>query len=309
MRRVRLAIWTVLAVAMTVAPAAALANPFDISIRGLGRPRVFTKDPTTNRYDDPAIRRFRYMASELTMALAPRPLAPAETLGLDGFEFSIVNNVTQISHESGYWKGQPGNPIFEGALTDRQVPTVLWAPTAHIRKGLPLSMEVGFSGSYLAYSEMFMLGVEYKIAWHESFFRWMPALATRIAFSRLFGSSDLDIIAGEVDLLTSLPFGIGGMASVTPYLGYGQLFAHVNSQVIDETPFDVTDPTGDQRGGADGSLYNFPTINWQDNAHGRLVAGLRIIIAFIEVLFEYNYLFMDTPNNLMSWSFKLGFDV
>ena len=294
---------------MIGAPASALANPYDISIRGLGRPRdLITKD-AKGRHIDPAIRRFRYLASELTVALAPRPLAPAETLGLNGFEFSLVNNITQISHEAGYWQGQPGNPIFEGAASGRQTPTVLWAPTAHIRKGLPLSMEVGISGSYMAWSEMFMLGVEYKIAWHESFFRWVPALATRIAFSRLFGSADLDIISGEADLLVSLPFGLGGMASLTPYLGYGQLFAHVNSQVIDETPYDVTDPSGDQRGGSDGSLYNFPTINWQDNAHGRLVGGIRIIVAFIELLFEYNYMFMDTPNNLMSWSIKLGFDV
>jgi hypothetical protein len=132
---------------------------------------------------------------------------------------------------------------------------------------------------------MFMLGVEYKLALHESFFRWVPSLAGRLAFSRLFGSSDLDIIAGEADLLASLPFGIGGMMQITPYIGYGQLFAHINSQVIDSTPYNVTDPDNDQRGGRDGSLYNFPTINWNDNAHGRLVVGTRFIVAFLEILF------------------------
>jgi hypothetical protein len=288
-------------------PLPALAMKYDISLRGVGRPQTFDTD-ANGRFVDKAVRRYRYLANELTMAMAPRPLAPAETLGLDGFEVSLVSTITPINFESGYWQGQPGSPVFEGVAAGDGVPEVFWTPTVHIRKGLPMSMELGVSGSYLAWSEMFMLGVEYKIAWHESFFRWAPAFATRVAFSRLFGSRDLSIITGEVDAITSLPFGIGGMASLTPYLGYGQLFANIDSTVVDETPFDVTDPTGDQKGGADGSLYNFPTVSWDNNAHGRLFLGTRLIIAFIEILVEWDYMFMDGPNNMWSVSTKIGFD-
>lgn len=281
---------------------AAQAGRYDISVRGLGRPQ-------SNQLTDPAVQRFRALSNELALALAPKPLTPAETLGMDGFAFSLTNSVTPISSDADYWQGQPGSPIFEGVQGDNKIPKVFWTPTLSLRKGLPLSTEIAATGTYLAFSNMFNLGADLKLAWHEQFFRWAPSLAGRLAFSRLFGSTDLDIITGEADALLSLPFGIGGMTQLTPFLGYGQVFVHVNSQVIDETPYDVGDPTNDQLGGARGSLYNFPTIEWQDNSHGRAVVGVRLITAFIEVLYELDYVLVDGPANLQTHSFKLGLDV
>jgi hypothetical protein len=199
---------------------------------------------------------------------------------------------------------------MEGVLHNRKVPGMLWTPTAHLRKGLPLSTELGIQGTYLAFSEMFMLGAELKIALHESFIRWVPALSARVAFGRLFGSSDLDILTGEGDVMTSLPVGIGGMAQLTFYAGGGLLFAHVNSYVIDETPYAVADPD-DQKGGLDGSLYNFPTLSWESNTYPRGFGGLRLNVAMIELLYELNVGFMkiDGQKQLISHTIKIGFDV
>ena len=260
---------------LTPTPAAAYRN--DISLRGLGRPQA-------QDLKDPAVRRYRRLASELTAALAPRVLQPAETLGMSGFEFSVVSTVAGISGESAYWQGQPGNPVLEGGMqADRKVPLSLWVPSIHLRKGLPLSTEVGASATYLSFSEMFMLGGEVKLAIHESFFRWVPALSVRGAIARLMGSSDLDIITGEFDVLASLPIGIGGMLQVTPFLGYAHIMAQFNSQVIDETPHIVNVETGgDQYGGDDGSLYNFPTIDWGDNQFPRFFGGFRFNVAMLE---------------------------
>jgi len=296
------AIWVLGVAAATAVPATSFANPYDISIRGLGRPRVAN-------LTDPAVQRYKFLSNELAIAMSPKALAPAETLGMDGFEFSLVTTHTPISIHEDYWLGQPGNPVFEGVSRGRDLPDTFWTPTAHLRKGLPLSAEIGISGSYLAWSEIFALGAEFKLALHESFFRWAPALAARMAFSRMFGTSDLDIITGEADGIMSLPFGIGGMAQLTPYVGFGMLFVHINSQVIDETPYAVRDAATDQRGGASGSLYNFPTIEWKDNTHQRVFGGLRFITAFVEILFQLDYVMVDGPNNMISYSVKLGFDV
>ena len=286
-------------------PAPLLANPNDISLRGLGRPQ-------TQALSDPANRRYKALTSELAFALAPRPLAPAETLGISGFEISLASTTSDISENKAYWKGQPGNPIFEGVLPShgsRGVPKVFWVPTVHIRKGLPLSSDIGITGAYLAWSEMTMLGLDTKIALHESYFRWVPALAVRGAVGRLFGASDLDMVTFEIDMMASLAFGVGGMAQVTPFLGYGWLFAHVNSQVIDETPYEVLDNT-DQKGGPDGSLYTFPTLDWSDNSHGRFFLGFRINVAMLEVLYELDVGFLGSGvGTLVSNTFKLGFDV
>ena len=53
---------------------AVVAAPYDIQLRGLGRPE------TRDSLSDPAIKRFRYLVNELGTVIAPRVLAPADTL-------------------------------------------------------------------------------------------------------------------------------------------------------------------------------------------------------------------------------------
>ena len=296
-------------------PAPVRANPNDISLRGLGRPRSAS-------LSDPATQRYQALTSELVFALAPRPLAPAETLGISGFEFSLVSTTADINDSADYWIGQPGTPVFEGVLPShggRGVPKAFWVPTIHLRKGLPMSSELGVNAAYLAWSEMTMLGIDGKIALHESYFRWVPAVALRGSVGRLFGSSDLDIVSFETDLVASLPFGVGGMVQLTPYAGFGLLWAHVNSQVLDETPYRTVDCVSvpgrciadnvDQKGGDDGSLYTFPTLDWKDNRHTRLFFGARAGVAFMELIYELDFGFLGDPGTLTSHSFKIGFDV
>jgi hypothetical protein len=282
------------ALALWVSPALSVANPWDISLRGLGRP---DRDPSAQQ-------RFRGLSTELSFALAPRPMQPAETLGMSGFEFAFANSLTDINQNADYWTGQPGEPIFE-----RERPKALWTPTLQFRKGLPLSTEIGVQGTYLAYSELFMLGGEFKFALHEQFFRWFPTLSVRLAAGRLMGSREIDLLTLEGDVMASLAFGVGGMAQLTPYLGYGQLAAHVNSAVLDSTPFSVSDPN-DQKGGVGGSLYNFDTLVWYNNRYSRIFGGLRVNVAMIEVLFECNVGILGFVNrNVASYTIKLGFDV
>lgn len=291
--------------AMLVSPAIAMANPNDISLRGLGRPDR----------DAQAQHRFRALVTELGFAMAPRALQPAETLGMSGFEVALVSSLTDINQGAKYWQGQAGAPIFEAPLHDRDIPRMLWTPTLHIRKGLPLSTEVGVQATYLASSELFMLGGEFKVALHESYIRWFPAISARAAIGRLFGTNEIDLLTGEGDVMASLPVGLGGMSVLTPYIGYGMFFVHANSGVLDETPYDVSDPAKDQKGGSKGSLYSFETVEWQDNRQQRIFAGVRLNVAMIELLFEYNLGLVKYKSDVIkdgsiaSYSVKLGFDI
>jgi hypothetical protein len=82
---------------------------------------------------------------------------------------------------------------------------------------------------------------------------------------------------------------------------------HATSQVLDETPHNINDQTGD----ASGSLFVLPEVNWQKNFQYRAVFGMRMIIYFIEILGEVdaNFLRLPTGNEtLMSYSLKFGFD-
>lgn len=288
--------------AFVVLPVTARAYPYDLSLVGLGRPDL-----------DPAAQgRFRALSNELAIALAPRPLQPAETLGASGFEFSIANSLTSVSNKAAYWQGQPGMPIFDAPLRHRTVLQNLWTPTLHLRKGLPFSTEFGVQASYLAFTELFMLGGEFKIALHESYYRWLPAISARIAAARLVGSSQLSLFSVEGDAIASYTVGVGGMTRLTPYMGYGQLRVNAESSVLDATPATVSDAAGDQHGGVDGSLYSFAPVHWQKNWSTRYFGGLRIKSSTIELLYEFSYSVMDFSSyhkQILSHSIKLGFDV
>lgn len=287
------------AVALGVlAPSSGRAARNDISLLGLG-------DPSTQA----AQTRFKGLSGELALVLAPRPLQPGETLGLSGFEVSIANSWSSISSGQAYWQGQPGAPILEGSNAGRQVPGALWTPTLHVRKGLPFSTEIGVQATYLSYSSLYMVGAEAKVAVHEAYFRWVPSLALRAAVGRLMGSSELDLLTLEADVVASLPIGVAGVARVTPYLGYGQMGAHVNSYVLDRTPYVVLDPN-DQRGGTGGSLATFETINWYDNLYPRYFGGLRVNTAILELLYEANVgVTTFGKKQVVTHTLKLGFDV
>jgi hypothetical protein len=276
------------------------AKQNDISARGVGR-------PASHDGSDPAVQRYSNLSNELAVALSPKGMTPAETLGINGFEFSLGMNVTPIRSERDYWQGQPGMPVFEGVATGGDVPDALVTPVVQLRKGLPLSTEIAISGTYLASSQIFMLGTDLKIAWHESYFRWVPAFATRLSAGRLFGASDLDLITAEADAILSLPIGLGGMLQLTPYFGMGVLMVHVNSQVIDETPYRVS-ADAEQRGGQRGSLYNFPTLDLVDNRHTRAIIGCRVISAFVSFVYEIGVTRIDA-RNMQTHSIKLAIDV
>jgi len=278
----------------------AQANPYDISLRGLGGP---TKNTSGQLVPDAAtVKRFRSLASELTIAIMPKPMEPAETLGVSGFDFAAGNTFTAIHSGSDYWQGQPGMPVMEGTLPNHgnhNVPNELWTPSVQFRKGLPFSTEVGVSAGYLAFTNMYMLSAEAKVAIYESFFHYFPAIGLRAAVGRLFGSNELDVTTAEADILASLAFGIGGMIQATVYGGYGQLYTQINSSVLNATPYSAT-PT----------YYAFPTIGWSDNMMPRAVGGIRLNISPIELMYEADWTFMPfLKTQLLSHTVKIGFDV
>jgi len=250
------------------------------------------------------VQRYRALTAELALSMMPKPMQPAETLGMSGFEFAIASTSTNISQKAAYWQGQAGQTVMEKG----KVPSSLWTPTLHVRKGLPFSGEVGAALTYMAFSDMFMLSGEAKIALHEAHHRWVPAVAVRFSGGKLIGASDLDISTAEWGLITSLPVGLGGMALLTPFVGMGQLYSEVNSDVIDETPEISTD----QRGGTTGSLYSFPTLKFTKNFFTRIFLGFRINIATVEVMYEADFGLIPysfAKRTIVSHSFKFGLDV
>lgn len=170
---------------------------------------------------------FRSLASELGVLMAPKPVDPAESLGLSGFAVSADVSINTLSNSSRYWtmatRGDPGKV----------------APTLQImgRKGLWPGIEVGAGATHLFNSRLWTISGYGKIAINEGFHPApIPSVAIRGMFSRLVGSEDMNMTTAAIDASISHVFGVGKTVNVTPYVGYQALLIFARSGVLDATP-------------------------------------------------------------------------
>lgn len=267
------------AVLLLASPAAAYQE--DVALRSLGRPH-------SQSLGDPATVRYRALTSEILLAMTPTPMESAETVGLSGFAYGFGLRATKIHADASFWTGQAGAPVLEAPLSGGGVPDVLWTPSLRLRKGLPLSSEVGMVGTFLPHSHLIMLSGSFKVALHEDYVRWLPSLAVQFSVHQLIGAKDFSATGGDLAGLLSYPIAIPSGITITPYFSYSQLYTQVSSAVLDETPFYVTNPITDQNGQPGGSLYQFPTLNWSSNTMPRIAGGARLQWANVTFSYEFS---------------------
>jgi hypothetical protein len=187
--------------------------------------------------------RYRSLMSELGVAIAPRLMTPADTLGFAGFQFSAELGVTKINPDRtvggrSYWDGieavDPSNPVAK--RPDSYLTTV----GGYVRKGLWLPLpafEFGAGALSILGSRMYVLQGYAKLALQEGFHGWwLPSIAVRGGVSQLLGTSEVDLNVYSLDVLASKAFDIGGTARFEPFLGWSVLFISAHSGVIDATP-------------------------------------------------------------------------
>jgi hypothetical protein len=244
-------------------PGAALADDNDLVLSRLG------SMGTARVIGDNA--GFRSLVSELGVALAPRFLTPADTLGYSGFQFSADTSFTTIDSSAAYWCA---TEEVAGCGTGDKQSSTLTTFGLFARKGLWLpipSIELGAGATNLLGSSMWAAQAYAKFAVHEGFHEWpIPSLAVRGAVSRLMGSEQLDLTIGSVDVSASKSFGLAGTVEVTPYGGWNYLWMVPRSEVIDKTPnVDVIAEPSDL-------ANNFVFVDQDNIVRQRLFVGLKL---------------------------------
>jgi hypothetical protein len=189
-------------------------------------------------FDAEAESNYRSLMSELGVAIAPRLMTPADTLGYAGFQFSAELGVTKISSDKAFWDGTEA--VTPGSRLAARPDSYLTTVGGFVRKGLWLPLpafEFGAGALSILGSRMYALQGYAKMALQEGFHGWwLPSFAVRGSASQLLGTSDVDMIVYGVDLLASKAFAIGGTARIEPYFGWSMLFIDARSGVIDATP-------------------------------------------------------------------------
>lgn len=155
---------------------------------------------------------FKDLSEQLGLVLAYHPLAPAEPLGLLGFDIGVEITASDIDENEQFWTDVTSD-----------IPSYLALPKLHAQKGLPFGIDVGLVYSQVPSSNIGMWGAEVKWAILKGTLA-TPALALRGSYTTLFGVDDLDVSTYGADLSISKGFG-----PFTPYAGIGQVATNSSS--------------------------------------------------------------------------------
>lgn len=155
---------------------------------------------------------FREVTEELGLAIAYVPLAPAENLGITGFDLGVEVTAVNIDED-----------LFRDVMSDP--PGTLVFPKLHIQKGIPFGIDLGAIYSKVPNSDISLAGGEVKWAILTGTAA-TPALAIRGSYTRLLGVSDLDLETFGADLSVSK-----GFFFLTPYAGVGQIWIMAESNI------------------------------------------------------------------------------
>ena len=279
-----------LVTASFVAPAA--ANPLDVQLRGLG---AYTRNG-----DQAPRERFRLLTAEIGFALSPRTAAPAQGLGMSGFDVSFDVALVSLNIGSEYWQ----NGVTEQERRLGTLPGSTQAVTGmHVRKGLPFGLELEAHINWLLNSTMFMIGGDIRYVFLEGY-KYLPNFAVRAGVGRLLNAQEIDLTTVNLDMTVSKTFALGGMVRLTPMVGYGILFMNANSAVLDATPDNTTDNIALEQ--PNGSLYTLPESPLARNFHHRIYAGIELQTFIFVFLYQFDVGLITGGRPLFQNTIRLG---
>ena len=155
---------------------------------------------------------FGNLAKDFTAAASYKAVAPAEPLGIAGFDVGVELSSTDLQHAD----------VWNKAGYDH---SSVYMPKLHAHKGLPFNVDVAASLTAVPGSDIKLVGAEIKYAFIEGGTA-TPAVAIRGAATRLYGVSQLDLETRSVELLVSK-----GFLMLTPYAGVGKVWGSLTPNV------------------------------------------------------------------------------
>lgn len=184
---------------------------------------------------------FRALASELGVVLAPHLLTPADSVGFDGFQFTVDVASTTIDSTAAYWRARSGSGNPEATQDGLpQGPGSLSTIGFFARKGIwfPIpSFEIGAGAIHLVNSHTWTGQLYTKLAIAEGYHDLpIPSVAVRGAVSRMMNQRELDLTVASLDVTLSKHLGVGNTWRFDPYVGWNMLVIIPRSEVIDPTP-------------------------------------------------------------------------
>lgn len=270
-RRYHLAAASLCGVLMLFVSALAFAGPKDVTLNRFGECQGSGGDCRSVVTDEQG---FRDFARELGVATSVYALQPAETTGQRGVAIQLNMTNTSILQDEAYW---------QKASLNRDPASSYSVMNLNVRKGLPLSFEIGLNAGIVQGSDLVTIGGELKYALHEDWLWPLPDIAIRAWGNAVLGHRDLDLYNVGGDVIVSVPFGIGGTVQLTPIVGYSLHAVISRSGVLDAAPGNPMPPLQDVHE----PQYVFGTST--QLVH-RMFAGVQVSVAVVDLNFQASFL-------------------
>lgn len=151
---------------------------------------------------------FKLLSEDLSSALSYKAIAPAEPLGITGFDIGFELSATKMSNANDWEQAVSGGDSIDTLLV----------PKLHAHKGLPFDIDVGVVYTSIPTTNIKLIGGELRYAFISGNVA-IPALAVRGTFTKLSGVDDLSFSSKGLELSVSK-----GFAMFTPYAGVGRVW-------------------------------------------------------------------------------------
>jgi hypothetical protein len=229
---------------------------------------------------------FDDFAAQIGSALAPRMIGPADTLGSRRFEVALITGILGLDTTRTYWTSDPadGRP---GVARDPG--SLLTTTHVRVRKGLPYSFQVGGQVSHLYQSDLWGISAEIGWALVEGF-RSAPDILLTAGIGTLLGTRDMLMIQVSPAVIVSKRFGVAGLFSLAPSVGYNLLYLNSSTHLTSTWRPGAVEP------------IRF-AIDPRHIVLHRVAIGLEALASWISIGAE---LVVEAPSARLSGAFKLG---
>lgn len=230
---------------LRLAGAAYAAYPDNVDLTAMtdfGGEAVFDEGVLANSY--------RQLVGEIGTVVANKVAAPAGSLGLYGFDVDVG---AQFALTEGRFRADGVSPWARASASETSPPYRV-VPTVTVRKGLPLSSEVGATFGWISGTSTGFVGGFARVSVLDGF-RPLPDVALHIGYSGYVGNNQLDVGALDYGVTIGTTVPVGRLAKVNT--GKVSPFASISSVRVRANP--TIDPEIEDAIGA--VRYSRPTLD------------------------------------------------
>ncbi len=218
----------VIALVALLSPDALASWPDDVSIGGMT-----TQDGIEQLNTEALAEDYATVVRELGFSIATSAIPAPHTLGVRGFELTLDSGFVFLDVQE-----RDGTPSPWGRASVDERPSGLQAtPGLTVRKGLPLSLELGMTGRWVSLSRQGVFGGFVRAGLVEGW-KPFPDVSLRMGYTAFLGGEDLELGVFDAGLTLGSTFSrgaAGGLRSahITPYLDVSLLVVSATPLLTD----------------------------------------------------------------------------